>query len=498
MKISISYLLLGVLFTVVIAKSCIQEHFTTDPKDQPEYSVDTLNFDTVFTTIGSATLFFKVYNRHNDFIRIRKIKLAGLRSSHFRINIDGIPAEEFNNIDIRPKDSIYVFCELKINPSDPLEISPFIIQDSIVFETHGVETSVLLFGRGQNANYFPVKSNKGQLSYIDLQGQTLRWSDPKPYIVYGIVYIDNGILEINAGTKVHFFGGITKAKDAEGNTFFYNDGRLIIGKNASIKILGTKDNRVILQGVRLESQFKDVPGQWSGLFIDKESGNNIVSNAEIRNNLIGISLDSLSECEVRNCIFSGNSYFGINAYSSTLTATNCLFYNQGQSSVSLQGGGNYIFNYCTLANFSNEEVSCFVSNNFCVDPPFCTEIRRNHLNAEFVNCIFTGNSSDEFYMRKDVDQTIMFDLKLDHCLLRINDLIKPNQYPFFMQDYCKTCYLRQSLDSLFEDISKSDFRPDSLSFLEKKGRPINMVSMDLNGNLRDLVNPDLGCYEYQY
>ncbi len=498
MKFSTIILLLISTFFFLSINSCIKENFTTDPGNQPTFSTDTLSFDTVFTTIGSATLFFKVYNPHKDFLKISSIKIAGGTGSHYKINVDGIPGTELKNIEIRPEDSIYIFCEVKINPSDPLTISPFIIQDSIIFETNGVETSVLLFARGQNANYFPSKTNKGQVALIDLQGQTLTWNDPKPYIVYGIVYIDNGILEINAGTRVYFFGGITKAKDAQGNTFFYNDGRLIIGKNASIHINGTKDNKVILQGVRLESQFKDVPGQWSGLFLDQESKNNFISYSEIKNNLIGISLDSLAQCDVRNCTFSGNSYYGINAYASDLHVSNCLFYSQGQSGINIQCGGNYVVEYCTVANFSNEDVACFVSNNFCANPPFCTQFNKSNLSAKFINCIFSGNSSDEFYIRKDPDAGIIFQLNVDHSLMRIKDLIKADQYPNFVMDYCTNCFLRQSLDSLFKDISKNNFRPDTLSFLEKKAIPIQNISIDLEGKSRDANTPDVGCYEYQY
>ncbi|NOT38151.1 MAG: right-handed parallel beta-helix repeat-containing protein [Saprospiraceae bacterium] len=498
MKFLSQFPFIGLIVAFVFINSCNKENFTSNPEDQPEFSTDTLNFDTVFTTLGSATYSFKIYNRKKDFIKISRIHIVGGANSHFKINVDGIPGHDFSNIELRPEDSIYIFCEVKINPNDPLEKSPFIIQDSIVFITQGISQSVLLLARGQNANYYPSKSNKSNIFIIDLQNTTLIWDDPKPYIVYGVVYIDNGILEIAAGTRVHFFGGITRTKDAMGNTIFYNDGRLIVGSNASLQIKGNKDQPVILQGVRLEPTFQSVSGQWSGIFFDQLSQNNSIHYATIKNNLIGLSFDSLAQADIQNCTFSGNSYFGMSAYASNVTASNCLFYDQGQSSVAIQGGGNYVFEYCTIANFSNDESSCFVSNNFCLDPPFCTEYAKRNLKADFVNCIFTGNNSDEFYIRIDPDASTLFNLKLDHCLLRINELLKPNQYPDFVKDYCDNCFLRQGLDSLFKDISKNNFRPDSLSFLEKRAKPINGIIIDLIGNNRDPMTPDLGCYEYQY
>lgn len=478
--------------------SCDKEHFSSDPRVLPSFSVDTLSFDTVFTTIGSATLSFKIYNRNNDFIRISNIQLANDKRSHFQLNVDGIPGTQFSNVELRPKDSIYVFCQVRINPADPLSISPFIVLDSIIFTTNGVEQTIYLDARGQNANYFPSKANKGQIAIIDLQNKVLQWNDPKPYIVYGIVYFDHGTLEIAEGTQVHFFGGITKAKDEKGETFFYNDGRMIIGSDAHLKIMGSITKPVIFQGVRLESNYSELAGQWSGIFLDKNSVENEFNNVRIKNNLIGLFLDSLAECKINNSIFSNNTYNGISAYSSKLEVNNSLFYNQGQASVSMQCGGDYSFAYCTMANFNNDDVACFLSNNFCKDPPFCLNFTKNKLIASFANCIFTGSSEDEFYIRKDEDNSLGFQLNLDHCLFRVKDLIRKDQYPDFITDFTSQSYLRNSLDSLFKDISKNNFHPDSLSFLEKKAKPIGALNFDLDGNLRDPINPDLGCYEFQY
>lgn len=486
------------ILVILSSSSCKKDHFSNNPKDLAEFSVDTLSFDTVFTTIGSATQYFKIYNRKKDFIKISSLKLGAGDQSHFRLNVDGISGNNFTDIELRPMDSIYVFCEVKINPMDPLITSPFIILDSIVMITNTSLQKVYLDARGQNANYFPSKSNKGQIANIDLQSQTLHWDDPKPYVIYGIVIIDNGVLEIAEGARIHFFGGVTQAKDGNGNTFFYNDGRLIIGSNANIKIKGSKERPVIFEGVRLEAQYKELAGQWSGVFIEKYSKGNELNYTHIKNNLIGVFFDSLSEGKINQCIFTNNSYNGISAYSSTLEVTNCLFYNQDQASVSIQCGGNYVFNYCSLISLGNSEPSCFASNYFCVNPPFCDTLTSNHLQANFTNCIFTGSNSDEFYISKLNEPTVQFNLKLDHCLLRIQDLIKLKAYPNFINDYTTQCYFKNNLDSMFKDISKNDFRPDSLSYLFKKAKVLNQITIDLIGNTRKLQTPDLGCYESQY
>lgn len=112
---------------------------------------------------------------------------------------------------------------------------------------------------------------------------------------------------------------------------FYNDGRIIIGKNASIEVNGTYAEPVIFQGVRLEKSYENVRGQWSGIAIDQESKGNKFNNAVIKNNLLGIYVDSLAECELKNCIIYNNTYSGVAANTADVSVENCLFLIKGNS-----------------------------------------------------------------------------------------------------------------------------------------------------------------------
>ena len=56
---------------------------------QLEFSVDTLMFDTIFTTVGSTTQRLKVYNPYQENVLISRIRLAGGDFSNFRLNING-------------------------------------------------------------------------------------------------------------------------------------------------------------------------------------------------------------------------------------------------------------------------------------------------------------------------------------------------------------------------------------------------------------------------
>jgi hypothetical protein len=86
-------------------------------KSHLTFSTDTVLFDTIFTTLGSTTKRFKVYNPANLPINIEEIELMGGANSPFRINIDGYTGTYLKNIELRKKDSIFTFVEvtLKVN-----------------------------------------------------------------------------------------------------------------------------------------------------------------------------------------------------------------------------------------------------------------------------------------------------------------------------------------------------------------------------------------------
>ena len=114
--LKVSFFSLLVALTVFSCRP--DENFTTNSSDSLEFSVDTLRFDTVFTELGSATRFFKVYNRNDKPIRISNIRIEGTNAAFFRMNVDGIPSNDQTDVEVRAQDSIYVFaCLLYTSPS---------------------------------------------------------------------------------------------------------------------------------------------------------------------------------------------------------------------------------------------------------------------------------------------------------------------------------------------------------------------------------------------
>jgi len=131
--------------------SCRDDAIDSDPSLRLEFSRDSLLFDTVFTTLGSATRSFKVYNRHSQRIRISTVRLAEGSQSYYRMNVDGRSGTVLHDIDIEARDSIFVFVEVTVDPVN--QNLPLTIVDSIEFNTNQNIQDVKLVAWGQDAHF---------------------------------------------------------------------------------------------------------------------------------------------------------------------------------------------------------------------------------------------------------------------------------------------------------------------------------------------------------
>src|SRR5687767_53129 len=100
---------------LLILFSCKKESFITTPDARVTLTADTLKYDTVFVTSGSVYRFFKIINENDQKLRITSISLMGGASSVYKMNVDGIPGPQVNNVEIEANDSVYVFVQVNIN-----------------------------------------------------------------------------------------------------------------------------------------------------------------------------------------------------------------------------------------------------------------------------------------------------------------------------------------------------------------------------------------------
>ena len=478
---------------MMIHYACDDESIIADSNAQLEFSLDTLRFDTVFTEIGSATRSFRIINPHSERIVISAIELGGETTNQFRLNIDGIPTSSATDVTILPNDSLWVFVEVTVNPDLPLSSSPFIIEEQVFFLTNGNEQVVQLEAFGQNANYLPSRFSAGEFSVLSCRNDSLRFDDPKPYVIFGVLLIDSCNLVLPPGTEIFVHGGLARTDE----DVIFNDGLLAITGNASLSSQGSIDQPVIITGDRLETAFEDVPGQWAGIrFLEGSTGNRLV-NTKISNSLIGVRADSATVVSLENVDIRNTSGPGIVGIHSTMSGENVLVADNGSFSGLFQFGGNYSFSHSTFANFQGQSSALRLDNFLCIGGDCNNGVLANRLSANFTNCIFFGGDDDEIELIDifEGEQPSQFEYQLTNCIVAVDDLINPDQFPDFF-DNCDNCINATRDDAVFMDEDLGDFRLDTMSIAIEQAIPLVTVPLDIEGNVRDVSTPDIGCYEF--
>jgi len=466
------------LCVLILAFSCKKDKIITDSGAKLEFSTDSILFDTVFTSIGSTTKQFKVYNNNKGAISVSSIKLAGGASSNFRINIDGVSAISMGNIEIPSHDSIFVFVEVTVDPNGVN--SPLVISDEITFITNGNTQQVLLEAWGQDAYYHApnIFSTNGFPPYSIFTCDEI-WTNDKPHVIYGYAVVDSDCsLTMQAGTRV----------------YLHKNAVLWVYQDGSLKINGTHMNEVTFQGDRLETEYKDVPGQWGKIWLSPLSKNNQINWAIIKDGSIGIQVDTFPNGTTPTLIMSNTKILNMSAaclygQGSKIRANNCVFANAGQYTTALTIGGNYSFWHCTFANYWNggtRQTPSILINNWYKDI-YKVPHSRSLDSAYFGNCIIYGNLVNELAL--DSAFGASFNYKFDHCLIR-TDQSTSNGYHY------ETVYVNS--DPSFADVVKNDYKLNASSSAINKGKVSigATYSTDLKGDSRTVdAAPDLGAYE---
>jgi Right handed beta helix region len=490
---SLKTILFSTLALLLIWSACQRQQFTDDPADTIGFSTDTLRFDTVFTQLGSATRILKIYNPHKQSIRVSKIYLEQGAQSRFRINVDGLSGSVHENLDIAPNDSLYIFVAVTINPDLPVSASPFVIDENLVFETNGNEARVVLEAWGQNANYIPSRFSADSLTVFGCDGGEWVWDDPKPYVIYGIVAITDCTVRIPAGTKVYVHGGLTRFVE-NGEIGYYNDGFLAFADRGRLIVEGTKDKPVVFQGDRLESEFAETPGQWTGLWLQTGTTGHRLEHCIIKNSIVGVRVDSAAELTLKNTQILNTAGSGLIGIHATINAENCLFRDNTGFCIQLEYGGDYRFDYCTAASYGVDGEALRISNTLCYDP-LCSQFDVYRLNALFRNCVLMGSRDDQFTLFAADEAPALFNYRFENSLVRVKDLTKPNGWPNFFER-CVPCLNVTGRDTVFVDPNRDIYLLDTLhSPARAYAQPLPAILRDLLEQERDPVMPDAGCYE---
>ncbi len=467
--------LLGFTFVLThLLSSCKDDQtFFLSGDAAMEFSSDTVFFDTVFTSNIpriplSVNHQFAVVNPYKEAVNT-DFKLTGGVNSVFRINVDGEVGPDISGIEIGGGDSVFVFVELSVDENNDPQSLPLIVRDSIQVTTNGNQQHVQLIAWGQDAHYYLRDTVCNEVLDDKL----------KPYVVHGYLYVpENCTLTIKEGVKMHFAP----------RSWLYVEGTLIIE--------GTKDEKVMFQGDRLQPQFEETAGQWGGIWLDRISKNNTIKHAELKNGTVGIYCDSSGygtqpNVIVDNTLIRNMSFDGLSGKTSYIRATNSIFTNCGRYSFLGLWGGRYELSHCNFTtynfDFSRREPT-FALNNIQINE-FFQIVDIYPLSYRVQNCIIDGGLQEEvsFGIYRQVPDPLYF---FNGDTLFNNNLVRSERK--FTGKHIDNVV---NVNAAFLDIRNHDYHIEANSGAINIGKNLG-VSRDFDEQTRD-AQPDAGALEYK-
>ena len=365
-----------VLFT--LSTSSCGKHVILS-KNNLSFSKDTVVFDTVFTTIGSTTQQFKIYNKDSKTIKIDEIELMGGTNSKFSMNVDGLQGTQIKDLYIEGGDSLFVFVEVTLDPNGTN--LPLIIEDSIRFKSNEKNQFVKLAAWGQDAYFHYKDLNEGV------------WPNDKPHVIYGIAAvgypkIDSAkTLNIQAGTKI----------------YMHKNAILYVYKS-TLNIQGTLGNEVIIQGDRLEQDYQNITGQFYGIYFQKARPSTI-DYAIIKNGTSGVHLydedptNSDYTLTMTNTIIKNQARYGVFIFAGAkVKAENCIVAKNGTHALFVLQGGDFNFNHCDLLGYGSSTNPAVGISNYYNDYAAGQTNVSSIEEGKLYNCVVTGNLTTEFAM----------------------------------------------------------------------------------------------------
>ncbi|MEQ9402326.1 MAG: right-handed parallel beta-helix repeat-containing protein [Cyclobacteriaceae bacterium] len=449
--------IIPVFLFFIIWMSCdtLEDTVSFDPGLEIQFSNDTVSFDTLLSATRSTTQRLTVYNRNESSIQISEILLGKRESSDYAVIVNGKAGTSLFNETIRGGDSLLVLVEVNINPQN--QNLPYLVKDSIIFNWNGNTEHVKLVSWGQDGNR--------------VQNQTLCdvvWTNSRPYIISDTVLIaPNCQLTIERGTRI----------------FFENDAVMFV--QGTLNAVGDSANHIVFRNARFDGIYNDVPGQWNGIYFLEGSSGNEVAYADIFNGQVGLRLGAPDDDDIPDLVVSHTTIYnmslaGILAFTSDLSATNCLIYNCGSWLVGNFAGGNYQYQHCTFSNepgiFVNNEPAVQFSDNIVISED---ELLTDDLTIELTNCIIWGSGEEELLINNGGGANLSAVLTTN--IIRSGEEISGN-------------FTSQQFDFPgFNNAFSFDYSLDTLAFAKDKGTVIG-VTKDITGADRD-AKPDIGAFE---
>lgn len=353
--------LAGLLFGI---SSCRDDFdFDMASKDL-SFSSDTIHLDTIFNHTSSQTYKLTIHNGENKDIQIPRIYLSRGENSLYKLNVDGMPGYDFEDVAIRKKDSIFVFVEIAAGeaPVNPL------YEDEINVETTNGTQRIQLISYIEKAKFYNTEESE------NYQLQENNWDSEFSRVIFGNVNAEN--LNIGPRTKV----------------YFHKDAGLTI--NGQLVVNGSLGNEVIFRTDRMDERSDSLPDQWGKIKIKSNnfSIENSVDYAIIKSGNVGLEVEN-SKLNIKNTKILNSQELGLYGINSVIRGENLVVSHSNLASVAIEGGDvefihSTFVNYFNIGQGGGGNFSLYLGNN---------DDNGNNIpltQANFYNCIIYGRSSN--------------------------------------------------------------------------------------------------------
>lgn len=471
--------------------------FTTDRSATLQFSREQVVFDTLITTIPSATQTLTVYNRGDKGVRIREVRLASGAASRFRINIDGQDMSRtvdnrVTDFEVRRRDSMMVRLEVTVPEWNSDEPQP--VTDQLIFTLEsGVVQQVALSVVGQDAFFLDSRTLT--------QDTTL--TARRPILVRGGLTVAEGVtVTMQAGTRLLFH-------DDAGMTV---DGRIVVD--------GTLEHPVVFRGDRTDHIFDylpydRLPGRWQGIVLSAKSTGNHLNYADIHGGTYGIvcalpkkgeevvpfTSDTPLRLSLANSVIHNIKGAGLVLQDCRAEVANSEISNTLGHCVHLVGG-DVTFTFCTIAQFypldANRGDALHIAN--VLDGSYHALLR-----GDFINCVITGYAEDVVMGEWIADNALPEGVSqaednyhFQHCFLA-TEIPSAEEFVACIYDDPQSEYGRDKNFQVMDSRAlQYDFTPVEGSLLRGIANPAYITAWpnDRKGRPRSPnANPNAGCYE---
>jgi hypothetical protein len=470
------------------------------------FSSDTLAFDSIFVNFLTPSERLIVHNRTGRSVQISRIWLEQGADTEFSMVVDGRERLDIEDLILANGDSMLILVNLRSTLRDQYA------EEFLNFQVGDQVQQVLIRARILDAYLLRARLQQdGDRLFLApgsfFFGQDTVLMPGKPIVIDGPVLIPEGVrVTVMPGTELFFTAYKFPLRDSVSRPYYALFSGLLV--NGTLHAEGTPNAPIVFQGSRFDSLYQENPAQWRGLNFQRDSRDNVLHFCQVKNALIGLQVDSLSNTaqpkvsirysEIRNMGAYGIWGRGFAASAGSADAPMVLMENSivntcKDRTLYIEAGGVYEFYNCTFANFSLARFSrripqMAVGNWFSFDgvtgvvyPCF----------ARMSNCIVWGSEEDEVVL-DTLNGGPLSEFVMRRCILRLTPENEPAILPHLLESL-------KNEDPRFNDYFTRDYRL-------KDNSPAIDVGLDFSARYRDDFRGrsdslryngfDLGALEY--